>query len=55
MTIKIFHEKSHYRDGNFQEIRKNHFILKGKFVKIRKFNIVIILRAELFHFFKIRK
>ena len=28
MTIKIFHEKSHYRDGNFQEIRKNHFILK---------------------------
>ena len=52
---KFSTKKSHYRDGNFQEIRKNHFILKDKFVTIRKFNIIIILGAELFHFLKISK
>ena len=32
-----------------------YFKLKDKFVKIQKFNIIIIVGAELFHFLKMRK
>ena len=40
MIFQISHESSHYRNGNFQQNFKNH--IKGEFVKIREWNLLII-------------
>ena len=40
MIFENFHENSHYRNGHFQENLENH--MKGEFVKIQEFTLVII-------------
>jgi len=45
MIFKNFHEKTHYRNDDFQENRENP--IYGEFVEIHEFTLVIIF--ELFH------
>ena len=40
MILKIFHDESLYRHGNFYENRENY--IKGEFIKIWEFILVII-------------
>ena len=40
MIFEIFHKNSRYRNGQFEENRENH--IKGEFVQIREFTLVII-------------
>ena len=44
MIFKFFRENSHYWNGQFQEIRKNH--IWGEFVKIQVVMIYVIFHQK---------